>query len=244
MEVFVESLSGRVCCLYAKARGSGALAILAHGYLSDKASRTNAGLSSRLNAAGISTLAFDMYGHGESEGDVERLTVTKVVDNILAIYGFAEKEGYARIGLAGSSFSGSPSLISAAKLPFSALALKCPVFDGKRLSDERLGPEGVARWKREGFYSPFGRRWSYEVYEDESGYDMKSIASKINAPTLVVHGSRDVTVPISQAYSLMDALRCEKKLVVVDGADHFFRDEAHFSRMISESAGWLVSHLR
>lgn len=242
-KIFLESKSGKVCCIHKRIEGSSSVVILAHGYLSDKKSRTNMELSKRLNKAGISTMAFDIYGHGESGGDVERLTITKAVENVLAVYDFAKSRGYKRIGLSGSSFSGIVSLVAATKREFSALSLKCPVFDSKRLWDRRHGKKKIEGWRKKGYLVQFGKRWRYEAYEDASGYDMRGIASGITAPTLVIHGDKDKTVPISHAKDIIKHVSGEKKLVIVKGADHFFREPAHFRKIIDASFRWLSSHL-
>ena len=241
--IFLDTKSGRVCCLHTHVKGSPSVVILAHGYISDKESRTNTELSKRLNRAGISTIAFDMYGHGESEGDIERLTITKAVENVLAVYDFAKSKGYQKIGLSGSSFTGIVSLIAATKREFSALSLKCPVFSSKKLWDWRHGKKGIDGWRKRGYITLFGKKWRYEAYEDASRYDMERIAPSITAPTVVIHGNKDKTVPISHARNIIAHVSGEKKLVVVKGADHFFHDPKHFEQMIGTSFQWLSSHL-
>ena len=239
----LDSKSGRVSCLHNHIEGSSSVVILAHGYLSDKESRTNTELSKRLNKAGISTISFDMYGHGESEGDIERLTITKAVENVVAVYDYAKSQGYQKIGLSGSSFTGIVSLIAATKRDFAALSLKCPVFDSKRLWDRRHGKKGIERWRKKGYLVQFGKKWSYEGYEDASRYKMDEIAKSITTPTLAIHGDKDKTVPISHAKAIISHVSDEKKLVVVKGADHFFRNPAHFEQMIRASFEWLTFHL-
>jgi pimeloyl-ACP methyl ester carboxylesterase len=239
----IGSGSGKVAFIHHKVSDD-CVVILGHGYLSNKESRTNTALAERLNRAGISTISYDMYGHGESEGDIEQLTVSKVVENVIAIYDHAKSEGYSRIGLSGSSFTGIVSLIAASRRDFAVLSLKCPVFDSKRLWDSRHSPEGIRRWKETGFIEAFGNRWGYGAYEDASGYDMEDIASGITAPVLVIHGDKDVTVPIQHARDIISHVKGEKELLIVEGADHFFRDPAHFETMISKSFEWLSRHLQ
>lgn len=239
----IDSKSGKVAFTHNKA-GADSVVILGHGYLSSRNSRTNQKLVELLNKEGISTIAFDMYGHGESEGDIERLTVSRVVDNVVAVYDFAKSEGYNKIGLSGASFTGIVSLIAATKRDFTVLALKCPVFDSKKLWDDRHGQEGVKRWKEQGYVKPFEKKWYFEAYEDALQYDMEELAAGISIPTLVVHGDKDVTVDISHAKDIIRCISGEKKLVIIEGADHFFRNERHFSMMVDESVQWLVSHLK
>jgi pimeloyl-ACP methyl ester carboxylesterase len=239
----IESKSGKVAFIHDKVDDE-AVVILGHGYLSNKKSRTNTALSERLNKAGISTISYDMYGHGESEGDIVLLSISKVVDNLLAVYDYAKGQGYSKIGLSGSSYTGIVSLIAASKRDFTALSLKCPVFDSKRLWDSRHGPEGIQKWKEDGYIDAFGNRWHYGAYEDASSYDMEDVASRITAPVLVIHGDRDVTVPLQHATDIVKHVKGENELVIVQGADHFFKDEAHFKTRISKSFEWLSKHLK
>ena len=240
-KIFLDSEHGKVCAQVSEA-GESAV-VLAHGYLSDKGSRTNQELAKLLNSAGISAVSFDVYGHGESEGDVERLTVSKAVSSMLAAFDLA-KSRFGKIGLCGSSFTGSVTLIAASKRNPEAIALKCPVFMPKELWDWRHGEKGIAEWKNKGYVETWGSRWHYEAYEDACGYDMRAVASSLKAPTLVVHGDKDVTVPLSQAENLVFSLGSEeKRLLEIKGADHFFKDENHFSLMSESIAGWFSGHL-
>ena len=243
MDGFIDSKSGKVAYTYNEINDSGSIVIIAHGFKSDKTSRTGTALSKKLNEAGIPTIAFDMYGHGQSEGEMGKLTMSKAVDNALAVYDFVKKMGYKKIGLSGSSFSGMVGLIVASKRELAALSLKCPVFDYKKLWDDRVGPSGIDKWKKEGNVKIFDVEISFETYTDASKYSMCSIAGAIKAPTLVIHGSRDATVPISQAEELISCLTCEKELFVVSGADHFFQVPQHFDKMIEKSAGWFKRFL-
>lgn len=240
-KIFIDSEQGKVCALVSEA-GKPA-AILAHGYLSDKNSRTNQELTRLLNESGISAISFDVYGHGESEGDVEHLTVSKAVSSMLAVFDYARGR-FGKIGMCGSSFTGSVALIAASKRNPEAIALKCPVFMPKELWDWRHKEKGIAEWKNNGYVETWGSRWYFDAYEDAKQYDMRKIAASIKAPALVVHGDKDVTVPISQAENLVFSLgSSEKRLLEIKGADHFFKDEKDFSLMTKSIADWFAGHL-
>ncbi len=240
-KLFLDSKSGKVCCLHHHVEKSIAVVILGHGYLSDKQSRTNTELSKRLNSAGISTLSYDMYGHGESQGNAEYLTISKAVENLITVYDYAKLQGYKKVGVSGSSFTGIVSLIGASKRAFDVIVLKCPVFDSKMLWDDRLGIVGVKKWKESGFIEPFGKKWRFGAYEDASQYDMYAIVRGINVPILVIHGDKDETVPIKHAHEIIS--NSNAQLVVVAGADHFFRNPVHFEYMIKNSFDWFLLHL-
>src|SRR5207302_8950819 len=67
--------------------GSDRLAVLSHGFLSNKNSHTNKTLSELLAPQGIATFRFDFFGQRESEGPFERLTVPLPVRQALAALG-------------------------------------------------------------------------------------------------------------------------------------------------------------
>ncbi len=243
MVEFIQSDSGKVAYDFNEVNDSDRLVILTHGFKSSKASRTCTALSEKLNKFGIPTLSFDLYGHGESEGDIEHLTISKAVDNAIAVYDFAKSSGYKRIGFSCSSFSGMVGLILASKRDVRALSLKCPVFDYRKLWDSRIGKKGLEQWEKDNFIEIFKTRVSFAAYKDAKRYDMRKIAKSITVPTIVIHGDRDVTVPLAQAEELISLLSGEKKFIKVHGADHFFLLPEHFEKMISESFEWFSRHL-
>jgi len=239
--MFLDSKYGKVSINH-KDMESDSVVILGHGYLSNKNSRTGEALSKCINENGISTITYDIYGHGESEGDIEHLTVSKAVESLLSVYDFAQSN-YKKIGLVGSSFTGSVSLICASQKNPDVIALKCPVFSSNELWDWRLNESGLAKWKKEGYLKLFSKRWSYEVYEDAKKYNMREITSKVTSPTLVVHGDQDVTVPMSHAENIAFSVKGEKRLVVIEGADHFFKEEKQFSIVVDTMCSWLCDYL-
>src|SRR5437879_13025625 len=106
------------------------MAVLCHGFLSNKNSHTNKTLTERLLPQGIATFRFDFFGQGESEGPFERITVSLAVSQALAALDMMSSKGYRKLALVGSSFGGLVSILAAAKWHhFVCLALKCPVPD-------------------------------------------------------------------------------------------------------------------
>lgn len=102
--------------------------VLAHGFSTNKNSGTYTILTERLAKYKISTFRFDFYGHGESEGEFENITVSEAVDDILQAIEYLKSKGYKKIGLMGSSFGGISSIMAASKSKgIYVLALKSPV---------------------------------------------------------------------------------------------------------------------
>jgi pimeloyl-ACP methyl ester carboxylesterase len=114
---FTDSSGHQISGILAKpAGGTDRLAVLCHGFLSNKNSATNRALTAMLLPQGIATLRFDFFGHGDSEGPFEKLTVGIAVQQTLAALGLAGSRGYRKIGLAGSSFGGLVALLAAGQL--------------------------------------------------------------------------------------------------------------------------------
>ncbi|MCA9283814.1 MAG: alpha/beta fold hydrolase [Phycisphaerales bacterium] len=67
-----------------------------------------------------------------------------------------------------------------------------------------------------------GRRFLEEQLDDPEGHDLLAVASSIECPVLVVHGSNDETVPSTAARELADAVGPRATTLIVEGADHVF----------------------
>jgi pimeloyl-ACP methyl ester carboxylesterase len=154
--------------------GSDRLAILCHGFLSNKNSHTNTTLTELLLPQDIATFRFDFFGQGESEGPFEEITVSLALSQALAALDLMHSKGYRKMALVGSSFGGLVSILAAAKWlshptvsparprpagkgfcpegrahsrSLSCLALKCPVPDFPEMLQLELGETEMARWK-------------------------------------------------------------------------------------------------
>src|SRR3989338_8213394 len=92
-----EKLSGTV-------HGKGAKAvILCHGFRSSK--ENNAAWAEKLSDS-FAVLRFDFSGHGESDGELKDITLTRLLADMSAAIGFIASRGAKSIGLAGHSLGG------------------------------------------------------------------------------------------------------------------------------------------
>lgn len=221
--------------------------LLCHGFLSSRESNTNRALTGRLLPKNTATLRFDLFGHGESDGPFEKLTLSRSLRQTEGILQWLKQEGYARIGLVGSSFGGLVAIHTAARHPdLFAVGLKCPVSDYPPLWRARFGEAGMKQWKEDSivsFMTPEGKvRLEYSFYEDLLKYDTYRDAAKIQNPTLIVHGEADEYVPFDQSLRLFDTLRLtndRKKLEALPGANHEFSNPADFEKMIQRITDWI-----
>jgi dipeptidyl aminopeptidase/acylaminoacyl peptidase len=91
--------------------------------------------------------------------------------------------------------------------------------------------EILAQWKRDGVRYIHNARTMqnmplyYSLAEDflkqQDRFDMASVASQLKIPALIVHGTHDMTLPVSMAQSLKSWLP-NAHLILMEGADHTF----------------------
>ena len=223
--------------------------ILCHGFLSDKQSRTNRRLTELLVPQGIATFRFDWYGMGESQEHFSNMSLKQGEEQLDAAFQVLQERGMKRLGLVGSSFGGFMAILSAPRQhSLQALGLKCPVVDFPEVLRLEFGPEAMERWKATdhipnivGDGSPIPLHYAF--YEECLTYDAYAALSRIQVPTLVVHGDQDELIPRPQIDRLLATLNTTKELNLIEGADHQFGRPEEFRLMTNHLAQWMVTHL-
>lgn len=262
--VFYDGFGHRVSGILATPSDSTErLAVLCHGFLSNKNSTTNKTLTRMLGEQGIATLRFDFFGHGESQGPFESISTTIGVAQAMAALDEAAVRGFHYLGLIGSSFGGLVSILAAARWSdrrgapegistvrpmLSCLALKCPVVDFSEELRLEFGDEGMHRWKATNTIpnildDPEPIRLDYAFYEDSMNLIAYDPARNIHVPTLIVQGDCDELVPLHQSRRLFESLAGPKRLELLPGADHRFSKGEDFRKMITLLVEWLSIHL-
>jgi alpha-beta hydrolase superfamily lysophospholipase len=236
-EFAFRSLDGlRLCGTLVRPRAmTGPPVVLVHG---GGVTRDEGGLFTRLAdglaGAGLASFRFDFRGHGESEGRQEELTISGVLNDIVAAVELAAGEvGARQVSLVGASFGGGIAASFGARRPrvLHRLVLLNPLLDykkrfiddkpywqGDRISEE-AGRELAARGYLD--HSPsfrLGRPLLNELFHVRPN----RMLGDIEAPTLIVHGTGDTFIPVHSSRDSIGRFRCAVELVEIDGAQHGF----------------------
>lgn len=245
-KLFYEDSNGnKVCGILSNPTGNKEkpIIILCHGFTTSKDSNTNTKLEIIFNKKEISTLRFDFFGHGESEGKFEEVTISKAVDDILQGINFLKGKGYSKIGLVGSSFGGMASLLAASRTnELYVLALKSPVSDylGKLIADMNRYP--LEKWKEQGFiYHEGNLKLNYSFFEDAEKINSYEEIKKIKIPTMIVHGDNDESVPIEQSKKAASLIE-NCKLEIIEGADHNYSKPEDFEKMLNRISQFIIKN--
>jgi hypothetical protein len=244
---FQNSKGNKLCGLLSNSTGdiSRPIIILVHGFSSNKNTSNFVKLKDILDKDNIATFRFDVFGHGESEGKFEDITISEAVDDILRTIKFLQSKGYKRIGLLGSSFGGISSIMAASKTnDLFMLALKSPVSDYLEVEMNRFSKKDLEEWRKQGYrdYEDDGKilKLGYTFIADFENNDAYKAATQIGIPTLIVHGDADDVVPVSQSVKT-SLLIPNCKLVLIKGANHRYTEGDQAEQMLKAFSEFITS---
>ena len=202
------------------------------GYRSDMESTKASALDAEAARLGLGLLRFDYSGHGRSEGRLEDGTISRWLEETVAIIR-AESQG-PQI-LLGSSMGGWLALLTARALQEAreggrvlGLILIAPAVDfTEALIWERL-PEDARRaimeegaWRRPSAYSDEPDCFTRALIEDGREHLLFGGMIRTGCPTVVLQGMRDDDVPYAHALALMERLGGDPAtLTLIRDGDH------------------------
>lgn len=223
-------------------RNSNPLVIVCHGFTGSKEGGGRAiEMGDSLAGKGYSTLLFDFAGCGESDGSWADLTLSSQIADLSAVVKWSRLKGFNRLILTGRSFGGSTVICYSAidreieaVCTWAAVARPDQLFS--RLINASIkgdpeelitvnGEEGTVQVKRNFFL-------------DLTKHKPINCAAQL-APShfLIIHGTKDQSVPSSDASDLFQAAGEPKELALIKGADHRFTN--HLNQVWTLFFSWL-----
>lgn len=162
-------------------------------------------VAQELNKKGFDALVFDYRGYGRSDGKLS--DEWGLYADAEAAYDYLLRERGVKaenLVIHGQSLGSTAAIDLASRRSCGALIVESGLSSGSDMG-------------RVAF--PWLPEWLHGLAKNrfESG---KKIA-KANCPALVAHGTADVIIPVDQGRRLFEAAREPKKLIIVEGGDHF-----------------------
>ena len=188
-------------------------------------------LDAEAERRGIGCLRFDYSGHGRSEGRLEDGTISRWLEEALALI---RNESEGPQILIGSSMGGWLALLAAKALGetdeaerLKGLILIAPAVDFTEALVWERAPEEARRaimeegvWRRPSAYSSEPDLLTRALIEDGRSRLMLGSMIRTHAPIAVLQGMRDEDVPYSHALKLMQRLGDPATLTLVKDGDH------------------------
>jgi pimeloyl-ACP methyl ester carboxylesterase len=198
-----------------------------HGLQSNRRGEKALYFARQIVRRGEAFASLDLTGHGDSEGDLLGLCLSRNLADVDRGLRYAEEKAgpFGAVNLIGSSMGGLTALWFAARSPARVTRniVIAPAFEmaGRLLLG--LGRVKALEWRRQGrirIESSFGGfDLGYQFVEDESRYPTVSLMRRLATPSLILHGSDDEVVPCQLSRQFADRLD-HVQLVEIAGGDH------------------------
>lgn len=199
-------------------------------------------LAEALNERGLNAIAFDFSGSGvgadrESFTELDAFaanTYRRELEDLNAVVNHATTHGWTArdCGLFGHSRGGATAIFFAADSD----RVNSLVTWASIATIERWSEEQIRDWRERGYTEVVNARtgqalridksaWDECERESRYGLDVERAAERVRAPWLIVHGSADDVVPVSDAHRLAKAnSRGDHGMVaqvrIIEGANH------------------------
>lgn len=200
-------------------RGQSSLLIFCHGFASNQQSVANVWLAEAL-AGPWDVLTFDWRGYGQS-GGVATFGGAEALD-LAAVLEYTRTLGYRRVGLIGESMGGLIVLatLGAALEDVLAFPDRVAVIGAPADYDLTAGPRPqLLRYvKEQAWVRPLTPLLGFRLGQPDPVRPL-DVLNQLALPLLVVHGDKDRTVPVENAYHIKEEVPAAT-LRIYERVDH------------------------
>lgn len=171
-----------------------------HGFGSSQGGSKANFFRERFTAHGFAFCSFDFQGHGESDGGMLGLSLSRNLADARRVQEALRERGFEKVILVGSSMGGLTGLWYAARFPEEVMAglFLAPAIDLGRTMAERVGEKGMRQWRRTGRLRVSDDLVDCELgwgfAEDFERYDRARLEQEYRCPTLILQGKNDDSV--------------------------------------------------
>ncbi|HZF38729.1 MAG TPA: alpha/beta hydrolase [Blastocatellia bacterium] len=205
-EVWVKVANGqRVHGWFLRAMNQPAIATVLHCHGNGGNLSNVVWVAQELTRHGFDTMIFDYRGYGRSDG---RLTdewglyadAEAVYDHLVRVRGVKAE----RLTLYGQSLGTTAAIDLASRLPCGALIVEA-------------GLSSASDMGRVSF--PWLPRQLHFMAKNR--FESARKIANVKCPALITHGTNDAVIPVDQGRKLYESARDPKRLIIVEGGDHF-----------------------
>lgn len=196
------------------------IVLIGHGVTGSKDRPWLEALADAVAEAGLTALRFSFAGNGASEGRFEDATLSKEVDDLGSIVDSVTSWGATRVGYVGHSMGGAIGVLRASRdarigcLVSLAGMVHVQAFMERQFGHLRPG---------EPMLEKAGCPWTPALAADAARIgSVIPQAARIAVPWLLVHGSDDELVPLSDSLEARAAAGGRAELMTLPGVDHRF----------------------
>ncbi|HLD41467.1 MAG TPA: alpha/beta fold hydrolase, partial [archaeon] len=231
-----------------KSDGKHPLIIMVHGFMGNKSGSPSGlfvSLARKLAKSQYCVFRFDFRGSGDSDGDFEGQSIDTELTDLNSVIDFACRNKHVdknRIALLGHSRGGFLSVIQAAKDPRvkSAVLLAPLVFIKPLWSQSDYTRKLFRGIKKTGSaINYWGFKFTKNLLDTDFRWDnIIEHSKKVKIPVLILHGTHDTSVPVSQARKLYKNLNCKKALKELEATNHIFTQEKDMEKVLDLTRKW------
>lgn len=176
---------------------------------------------------GFLTLTFDFTGNGHSDGLFTDGTISQQVSDIVSAINFLKKDySVTKVCLIGFSMGAASSVLASLKCEeVCCVIVLAPLAEikGKPYADFANAMADVLDSKGLCDIVDCKKMRSLDIhfFHDLKKYDILNSVKELKVPLLVIHGSKDSLTSVDEGKALFNSANVsEKKIHIVDGADH------------------------
>jgi putative redox protein len=205
--------------------------VLAHCFTCSKSLKVTRYLATGIEAGGYAVLRFDFTGLGDSEGNFSNTGVSSNIADIEAAAQYMNTRGFGACALVGHSLGGAATLLAAGNVPEvkAAVAIAAPfspahvrhLFTNDDVERALASGEATVRIA--------GREFtiSADFFRDLERHSSPERIAELGRPLMVVHGTADTVVPITEGERIFQAARQPRWFAAIPHADHLFVRQSH-----------------
>jgi pimeloyl-ACP methyl ester carboxylesterase len=223
------------------AAASDCLVILGHGVTGDKDRPLLVALAEGLSQKGWQCMRLSFSGNGRSQGRFEDSNIHKGVSDLQSVFDALRPD--LRIAYCGHSMGGATGVLTAARDErMRVLITLAGMVRTREFLKREFGgitPGHGCMWDEPG--CPLSQSFADDL---DGLVDTLDAAAAVEIPWLLVHGTADDVVPISDSIAALEAAGdIPKQLLTIEDGTHSF-DAGSYERIVTAIDAWLQTHLR